>query len=96
MVSIAGIVKPLLAGLSSVGRAMDILDVEWLAWVDVCDDLAVAISAKLELPELLNAALFRRGVETGRVVAESEAVLEGECIAFSYVGIRMLNAPRKQ
>jgi len=95
VIPVAGIVEPLLAGLSTVCRAVDIFDVEWIAWVQVCDDAAAFIGTELELSELLNATLLGSCVEAGRVVAVSKAVLEGKCIAFAYVSVRMLKVPVK-
>jgi hypothetical protein len=85
VVPITGIVEPLLAGLSTVCGAVDVFDVERIAWVEVCDDVAFIVGAELELPKLLNARLLGSCVEAGRVVTVSKAVLESECIAFAYV-----------
>jgi hypothetical protein len=62
---------------------VNILDIEWISWVEICNDAAVIIGTELKLSELLNSTLFRSCVEASGVVAISKAVLKGECIAFT-------------
>jgi hypothetical protein len=55
--TVLSIVEPLVRVLSTVGIAMDILNAETVVWVDVARSASL-ILAKLELSELVAAALF--------------------------------------